>query len=96
MNINVNKHLEMLGRRAEDRVTGFKGVVGSIYFDLYGCVQAVLTPNVDKDGKKADAHCFDVSRLVVTGEPVMERPNWEFGPVAEGKHGPSEKPGFDV
>lgn len=28
----VSKHLDMLGRQAEDRVTGFKGVVGSVYF----------------------------------------------------------------
>ena len=94
--MNVNKHLDMLGRRAEDRVTGFKGVIASIYFDLYGCIQAVVTPPVGADGKKSDAACFDVARLSVAGEPVMPRPNWEFGPFAEGKHGPSEKPGFDA
>lgn len=93
---NVIKHLDMLGRKAEDKVTGFKGVVASLYFDLYGCIQAVVSPSVDKDGKKLDAAVFDVSRLVVSDEdPVMERPNWEYGLVAEAKHGPAEKPGFD-
>jgi len=93
--MNVKIHLDLLGRRAEDRVTGFKGVVCSIYFDLYGCVQAVICPQVDKDGKQGDPHCYDVSRLIVSeGDPVMERPNYEFGPVAEGRKGPAEKPGF--
>lgn len=93
--MNINKYLNMLGRRAKDRVTGFEGVVASIHFDLYGCIQATLSPPIDGDGKKRDAGYFDVCRLDVTSEPVMERPNWEFGPVAEGKHGPAEKPAFE-
>lgn len=95
MNMNVIKHLDMLGRQAEDRVTGFKGVVSSIYFDLYGCIQAVVTPRAKDDGGETKMQCFDVARLIITGEPVMERPDWEFGPAAEGKHGPAEKPGFE-
>ncbi len=94
MNINIAKHLDMLGRHAEDRVTGFQGVVASIYFDLYGCVQVIVMPPVDKDGKKTEGQAFDVSRLRITGKPVMERPDWEFGPIAEGRHGPAEKPHY--
>ena len=94
--MQVNKYFDMLGRQGTDRVTGFKGVVSSVYFDLYGCIQAVLTPPVASDGKRADNAIFDVSRLEVTGAPVMERPDFEYGPVAEGKHGPAEKPGFDA
>ena len=90
--MNIRKHFEMLGRIGTDKVSGFKGVVSSISHDLYGCVQVILAPRVDKDGKKPDAHWFDVSRIELEGEPVMERPNWELGPVAEGRHGPSEKP----
>ncbi len=92
--MNILKHLDMLGRQTVDRVTGFKGIISSIYFDLYGCIQAVVTPPVDKDGKKGDAICIDISRLIIIGDPVMERPAWDFGPVSEGKQGPSEKPGF--
>jgi len=37
-----NKHLEMLGKEGFDVVTGFDGVITSVSFDLYGCVQAVV------------------------------------------------------
>lgn len=38
---------------------------------------------------------FDVSRLAIIGEdPVMDRPNFEFGLQAEGKQGAAEKPKF--
>ncbi len=40
----VQEHLCKLGLKAEDMVTGFKGVVSTVSFDLYGCIQAVLTP----------------------------------------------------
>jgi hypothetical protein len=92
---NVNHHLDLLGRRATDRVTGFRGVVSSVSHDLYGCVQAVLSPPVDKDGKKMDGAWFDISRLSVDHDdepPVMDRPDWNVGLVADGKHGPAEKP----
>lgn len=91
--MNVRKHIELLGMRVEDRVTGFKGVIASISFDLYGCVQAIVNPGIDKEGKPRDSQWFDVNRLKVTNKsPVMERPNFEFGPLAEPLKGPAEKP----
>lgn len=32
------KHIDLLGLKAEDKVTGFKGVITTLSFDLYGCV----------------------------------------------------------
>ena len=52
------KPMELLGFRAEDRVTGFKGVVTSVSFDLYGCIQVALNPGMNKDGKLEDGHWF--------------------------------------
>lgn len=93
--LNVTKHLNMLGLKVEDRVTGFKGVVTSVGFDLYGCVQAVVNPGTDKEGKTQDSSWFDIARLKIQDDsPVMERPNFDFGPIAEGKKGPAEKPAF--
>ena len=95
--INLNKYLDMLGMRVEDRVTGFKGVITSMSFDLYGCIQAVVNPGVDKDGKPGDSHWFDVARLLATDlEPVMDRPefNWTPEAVADGRKGPADKPRF--
>jgi len=92
---NIKKHIQMLGLRVEDKVTGQKGVVSSVSFDLYGCVQAIVNPGMDKDGKLQDQIWFDVSRLkVLSEEPVMDRPDFDFGPQAEGKQGPAEKPKF--
>ncbi len=49
----------------EDKVTKAKGVVDSISFDLYGCVQAGVNPGLDKDKKQMDCKWFDVSRLTI-------------------------------
>lgn len=89
----MNQHLSLLGMRVKDKVTGFTGVVTSIAFDLYGCIQAVINPGVDKDGKLQDQTWFDVGRLeIISDKPVIEQPNFESGRQAEGKQGPAEKP----
>lgn len=87
------KHMELLGLTVRDRVTGYEGVVSSVSFDLYGCIQAVVAPPLGSDGKMADGHWFDVSRLVVVNDvPVMDVPDFTVGPVAEGRKGPANKP----
>jgi hypothetical protein len=71
----IHECLYLLGRRATDRVTGFTGVISSVTFDLYGCVQAIVTPPVNAEGKVGDANWFDVKRLT-TGDRVMEPPSF--------------------
>ena len=89
----VQQHLQILGKRIRDRVTGIEGVASSVSFDLYGCIQVVLNPGLDKDGKPRDLMWFDISRLVPLSEDrVMQPPNFEFGAVAQGYHGAAEKP----
>lgn len=79
MTINLKKHLDLLGMRVEDQVTGFKGVVATVGFDLYGCIQAIVNPGIDNEGKLRDSQWFDVNRLRVTSdEPVMKRPEFEW------------------
>jgi len=91
--MNIKKHLDLLGLKVEDKVTGFKGVVASVSFDLYGCVQAIVNPGAGSDGKLMEQCWFDISRLKVVDEiPVMKRPNFDFGPQAEGKQGAADKP----
>ena len=90
--MEAENHLKMLGLPVKDRVTGFSGVVTTVSFDLYGCVQLVVTPEAGKDGKLEDGRWFDVTRLEVTGEePVMDLPNFSKGYIAEGKKGCAEK-----
>ena len=90
---NIKENFKLLGLKVQDRVTGFKGVVDSISFDLYGCIQATVNPGLDKDNKQMDIRWYDVSRLEIKSKnPVMNVPDFDFGLVAEGKHGPANKP----
>lgn len=93
--INLKKHLDLLGMNVKDRVTGFTGVVATIGFDLYGCIQAVVNPGTDKDGKLRESQWFDINRLTVTSSaPVMDRPEFEWTPqsLSEGLKGPADRP----
>lgn len=95
MNMNVKKHLELLGFPVQDKVTKMQGVVTSIGFDLYGCIQAIVNTGFDKDGNP-QSHWFDIARLDKTSiTRVMEPPNYDFGIVAEGRKGPAEKPSMN-
>lgn len=88
-----NEHLQLLGLKVKDRVTGFEGVVTSVSFDLYGCIQATVHPGLGSDGKISEQAWFDVNRLAVELDlPVMSRPDFEKGYQAEGLQGSAEKP----
>lgn len=91
--MDIKKHLELLGMEVEDKVTGLRGIVSSISFDLYGCIQAVITQKVKEDGTVPTSRWFDVPRLkIINKKPVMDLPNFNIGYVAKGKKGPVEKP----
>ncbi len=61
----MRHHVKIMGHKAKDVVTGFEGVVDSICFDLYGCVQASINGGLDKEGKFKDGRWFDVKRLKI-------------------------------
>jgi hypothetical protein len=84
----MQKHLEILGRSVRDTVTGFEGVAESVCFDLYGCVQILVRPGLDKkEGKLKEPGWFDEKRLVKVGKKrVMSAPTFETVP------GPADKP----
>lgn len=88
----LREHLAWLGHKVKDSVTGFEGVVSSVSFDLYGCVQAIVVPGHNKkEGKTPDAYWFDVKRLErVSSKPVMEVP--EFAAPVGFEKGPAAKP----
>lgn len=74
----LQDHLKILGFKAKDVVTGFEGIISSISFDLYGCVQAVLTPPINCKIIPAEGRWFDTSRLKIIGvKPVMKIPNFD-------------------
>jgi len=89
----LKKHVALLGLKVRDKVTGFEGVVSSVSFDLYGCVQAVVAPPVKEDGTLPQGSWFDIARLKVLDlTPVVQLPDFNSGYVAEGLKGPAEKP----
>lgn len=90
---NLEKAVNLLGHRMKDRITGMTGVVTSMCFDLYGCVQAALHPGLDKDGKIAEQHWFDVARLEKVGESrVMTHPAFGDADPLSYDSGPTDKP----
>ena len=90
----IKQTIDLLGRSGTDRVTGFTGVVTTVSFDLYGCVQLALTPSA-KDGKYDHGHWFDVQRVKLsTAKKAMEAPDFEAmaAKPADFNHGPADKP----
>ena len=71
----ISTQIDLLGFPARDKITGYSGVVSSICFDLYGCVQAALSPPVNDKGEIPDDRWFDVSRLEISGARVMTPPD---------------------
>ena len=84
----MKEHLSLLGFTVRDVVTGISGVCDSVCFDLYGCVQASIKPQVDpaKPWELPISFWFDTKRLTkISDHPVMETPTFEVVP------GPAEK-----
>jgi hypothetical protein len=95
----MEKFIAMLGFKYRDKVTGFTGTGTSLCFDLYGCVQLALSPELDKEGNIREGKWFDLSRLErLENFRVVDIP--DFTPFlktkvvqfAEAGAGPAEKP----
>lgn len=86
------KHLA-LGRKARDLVTGFEGTISSVAFDLFGSIDATVTPPVGADGKVGDNQWLQFARLDIdqNAERAMPLPAWAAQP-AQHTHGAAEKP----
>lgn len=92
--IHVKSNLELLGCKVRDKVTCFEGIVTSISFDLYGCIQTLVTPIIDTASDKSGSVWFDSNRLdVLCSTPVMRLPKYDFTDKYEQK-GPASKPAF--
>lgn len=84
--------LALLGHRVRDVITGFEGVVESVGFDLYGCVQVVIRPVISDKGEMQDGRWLDLKRVEqISTAPVMAVP--AFVKLALGDEtGPADKP----
>ena len=81
-----------LGYVVKDKVSGMTGVVTSLSFDLYGCVQMLVRPQIDKEGKLPEAHWFDLSRLEKTNDNRVIEPIGFLMPDSQDTPGPEGKP----
>jgi len=75
---DLSPYFDLLGRRVKDKISGQEGVCDALTFDLYGCIQAVISPPVDKEGKFVDGRVLDVHRVQVIDADtrVMPRPSF--------------------
>ncbi len=78
--IYPKKHIELLGMKVIDRITGFEGIVTTVGFDLYGCIQVDVRPvGRTADGKLMEGYWFDIGRIeVINNIPIMNPPNFEY------------------
>lgn len=84
----IEDHISKLGMTGQDRVSGVVGVITSVDFDLYGCIQYLITPKAKETGESVDSRWCDVTRIVVEDETrVMPMPDFDAGYIAEGKKG---------
>ena len=92
----VEKSINLLGCRAKDLISGGNGIVTSICFDLYGCIQVIITPGkVGKDGKEVPSiGWIDINRARITNnKKIMKLPDFEIKYNSfESVHGPANKP----
>jgi hypothetical protein len=83
------KCINVLGCKARDKVTGFKGTITSICFDAYGCIQVTLTPSVGKDGKTGELYGWiDINRIdILNNKSVVIKPEFSSYKTFADTHG---------
>ena len=84
---------EIFACKAKHKVSGFEGIITGMSFDLYGCIQVSVSPQVDETGKRSDGFWFDLNSIEILDKtPVMKVPDFLTGFVSEGKKGADPKP----
>lgn len=58
-----------LGKKAKDKITGFKGIITGRAQYIYGCDQYCIVPP-SKDGEIKSGEWFDEGRIKVLGEGI--------------------------
>jgi len=91
----IEQHLELLGTHMKDCVTGLEGMVDTVAFDAYGCVQASLRAKAKEDGTLPEAYWFDVKRLIQSGKRIIAMPPHFTTPPGQ-ETGSADKPAFST
>jgi hypothetical protein len=93
----IEATIDLMGLKGKDKVTGFEGIVTSVSFDLYGCVQLALTPIAKPKAEELKhGHWFDVARVDIRDAKNRVMPVPDFKAMATKpqnfEHGASPKP----
>jgi len=74
----IEKSVDYLGKKVKDKITGRKGIVTSVCFDLYGCIQVVINgQKTNEKGEESTWGWIDINRLeVLKDKKIMERPDF--------------------
>jgi hypothetical protein len=59
-----------LGQKAQDKITGFEGIITGRAQYLYGCDQYCIVPPA-KDGKISESQWFDEGHIQVLGRGIL-------------------------
>ena len=88
-----HKIIKLLGLPVNDLITGYSGIVSSVTFDLFGCIEGAVTPTkLNENGTLNDGLWFGISRLKIKSKtPVMDVPDFIGQIIAEGDHGHAQK-----
>lgn len=61
-----------LGEQAEDKITGFEGIITGRCEHITGCNTYGLKPKIDKDGKVCDAEWVDEGMIMIIGKGIAK------------------------
>lgn len=64
-----------LGRKVRDIISGFEGITTGYVNYISGCNQVLVSPTVDKDGKRRESEWFDEQRMVMIDETIIKLNN---------------------
>lgn len=78
----------LLGCKAQDKITGFTGIVVCMSYWLNGCVRVTIQPEELRDGKPVEAHTFDIEQL----RCLLPKAEPESGGTGPAPGGPSIPP----
>ncbi len=82
----MKNHLELLGYKVRDSVSGIEGVVSSICFDISGCIQGAVKLPAGKDGKMGESYWVDLKQLEkVSKWPVTAVSTYDVVPGSQAK-----------
>lgn len=91
----IEQCVAFLGKKVEDKISKRKGIVTSVCFDLYGCIQVVVDEQkLDKEGKAMTFGWVDINRLnILKSKEIMPHPDFDNKYKSIIKvNGPADKP----